>query len=422
MVRSTEFSLYESFSLVQKWLFHILFIQNDIAGFPLPIAIAATKKTSMDSLRTILAIPRLRYAHAAIRKESEDDNHEVLAHDRSLSWYAFIANAPLIIFLTPFLFSALAMVNSASEFFISYTVTATALTPLREESLLSDLDEPLEPLIGETFTGEAVLISAIETHINGKIPTSVAERVIEGCHKNLLNARFTVIFWTYFLMSYVLALALSRMAVYYINRRFAPSLCVYAAYGIILDLSDDSALSSPSKKRRLQKRISQLARFTLLLRSRYASRDRLVDGWSNDHFQNISRIITERERWVIAPIAGTLGDLRIDFSKLIEIYLHGLYGEHASLLPEPPAEQEEVPQSLWWEKVRRIPPLLGMLVPLILMGTYLWRPESFPLLDLDAETVALIFISWLLLSIDAVLDLGIVRNLVDLAKGIRGLK
>jgi hypothetical protein len=56
------------------------------------------------------------------------------------------------------------------------------------------------------------------------------------------------------------------------------------------------------------------------------------------------------------------------------------------------------------------------------MGAYLWRPELFPNVSVDKNVLGLIFIAWLLLTLDAVLKLGVVGQLTSIAKGIKELR
>ena len=69
-----------------------------------------------------------------------------------------------------------------------------------------------------------------------------------------------------------------------------------------------------------------------------------------------------------------------------------------------------------------LPRFFGIVLPLTLMGLYLWRPDLLPFINLSPDVVTLIFLAWLLLSIDALLNLGVVSGLANLAKGLKELK
>ena len=85
------------------------------------------------------------------------------------------------------------------------------------------------------------------------------------------------------------------------------------------------------------------------------------------------------------------------------------------------AKTSELPASVRGPIITGLPRTLGIILPLMIMGLYLWRPTLFPFITLDTSTVTLIFIAWLLLAIDAGLKLGIVAGLTNLAKGIKEL-
>lgn len=66
--------------------------------------------------------------------------------------------------------------------------------------------------------------------------------------------------------------------------------------------------------------------------------------------------------------------------------------------------------------------MLGILLPLVLMAFFLWKRPALEAVGVDPKVVALIFMAWLLLGIDATLKLGIVSGVINLAKEIKSLK
>jgi hypothetical protein len=114
-----------------------------------------------------------------------------------------------------------------------------------------------------------------------------------------------------------------------------------------------------------------------------------------------------------------LESLRKDFSTLIRIYLTGHYGEFAAQFPD--AGTEHGPQSALARSVRGFLRTVGLILPLALMGLYLWRPEIFPKLTIDAKVVTTMFIGWLLLSIDSIFGLNVVKDFLSISKGVKDL-
>jgi hypothetical protein len=214
-------------------------------------------------------------------------------------------------------------------------------------------------------------------------------------------------------MSFRLATALTA-------RGFADSLCAQAIVYLILELSRDDVLSHPKKRRGLIGRTNDLARNTLLLSARHRSKSEANQSWLREHFRRMERYIRERERWAIVPTPTTLDDLRRDFYNLAGIYLSGDYGEFNWSEGPQPAQTE--PTNISERITQGLPRVLGILLPLVLMLYFLWNRKALETLGIDPKVVALIFMAWLLLGIDATLKLGIVSGVVNLAKEIKNLK
>lgn len=211
-----------------------------------------------------------------------------------------------------------------------------------------------------------------------------------------------------------------RIATALTARGFADSLCAQAIVYLILELSRDDVLSHPRKRRALIARTNDLARNTLLLSARHRSKSEANQSWLREHFKRMERYVRERERWAIVPTPTTLDDLRRDFYDLAGIYVSGNYGEFSWSEGPQPAQTESTNIS---ERITQgLPRVLGILLPLVLMALFLWKPAGLNALGVDRKVVALIFIAWLLLGIDATLKLGIVSGVVNLAKEIKNLK
>jgi hypothetical protein len=55
------------------------------------------------------------------------------------------------------------------------------------------------------------------------------------------------------------------------------------------------------------------------------------------------------------------------------------------------------------------------------MGLYLLKPSLFPFITINADIIAFTFIAWLLLAIDTTLKLGVIDELISIAKGLKDL-
>jgi hypothetical protein len=212
-----------------------------------------------------------------------------------------------------------------------------------------------------------------------------------------------------------------RISSLMVDRSFAETLCVVTIINILLDISRDNVLKIPYNKRLLLRRIDYLARKTLLLTSRYLYTSATNRSWVYNHFRHMESFIRERERWVFAPDSTTLETLRDDFHRLLfEVYLGGNYGNFSWTEQTPASSQSH---NIWKSQIQDFAPrILGVLLPVLLLVLLLWNPTSLYFIGLDNNMLSLILISWFLLSLDAVLKLGIIASLVSIAKGIKDLK
>lgn len=237
-----------------------------------------------------------------------------------------------------------------------------------------------------------------------------------GYINSMLRIIWVLVIWLF--MFVIVRIAL-RIASAVTNKNFAESICSMIVAYIVIDLSRDDILSDPRKRKVLVTRISDLARVTLLLPSRYASRDESNQEWLKKHFKHMQLYVAERARWAVVPTEFTLSDLRRDFYELATIYVDGSYGRFSW----PPQELISERPMHWKERLfSGIPRFVGIVLPLILMGLLLWKPFYLKPIGVESNIIALILIAWLLLAIDAALKLGVVAGIANLAKEIKNLK
>lgn len=205
-----------------------------------------------------------------------------------------------------------------------------------------------------------------------------------------------------------------------VNSYFADSLCVKNLLYILVDLTKDDILINPHKRKIFVMRINELAANTALLWLRFEPRKENNREITREHFRNMDAYIRERGRWAITPMATTLYDLQKDFYALASIYIRCAYGEFK--WPETPLQPESVKKSRMQRFVALAPKIIGFVLPFIFLGLVIWKNEWLKSKGIGADIITLIFISWLLLVIDATLKLGVVAGIVNLAKEIKNLK
>ena len=212
-----------------------------------------------------------------------------------------------------------------------------------------------------------------------------------------------------------------RLVDFIVNRYYADTMSIKTLMELLFELQSLKGLAYSNKRRQLQARISYLAELTLLLAARYSSKSQFVQGSTTRHFKMMELFIRERERMLIAPTDTTRADLLKDFYELAPVYLYGYYGKFT--LPDPATTPEE--QQGRWHSSRFFSGLLrfvGFILPLLLMGYYLRNPQAFPFVKIDASIVTIIFGAWLLIAIDNIMKLGVMTQLLSVAKGIKDLK
>lgn len=226
---------------------------------------------------------------------------------------------------------------------------------------------------------------------------------------------------TLLLLSAIVSTAL-KVASVLSDRYYADSICVATAIFLVIQLTRDDVLSNPRRKRDLLDRMHYLANCTLLLTSSFGVKDPAAEAWLKEHFGQIEQYIRERQRWVVSPIDLTLKDLRRDFHKLAKMYIDSSYGSFEWPTDAPTTPPAIVSTSLLRRAWLALPRILGLLLPLVLLGFLIWNPAALQVIGVDVNIVALLFFVWLLITLDTILKLGIVDRVVSLAKDVSSLK
>jgi hypothetical protein len=232
----------------------------------------------------------------------------------------------------------------------------------------------------------------------------------------LYIAVFNIVMFIYILVVASIAL---RIAFTLANKSFADTLCAVTITYLLIDLYRDDVLADTAKRKELILRMDDLARNTRLLALRYFSKSVANQEWAREHFMQMEQYIRARERWVVAPLTTTLGDLRRDFSYLAPIYFTGNYGEF--VWAAAPA-REEAAASRRQRLLSAVPRMLAVILPLGVLGLLVWQQGRLEPLGINVSIIILILAAWALISIDSALKLGVVSGAINLAKEIRSLK
>jgi hypothetical protein len=204
------------------------------------------------------------------------------------------------------------------------------------------------------------------------------------------------------------------------DRYFAESLCAAASIYLLLDLARPEAVRNPLRKQGVLERIHALGTWTALMGLRHSGGDPRVRDRIGGHFKQMEQFVREREGWLLTPMESTVADVRGDIQRLAEMYVRGDYGRF-TFQPgvETPISVPSHPVSRAFRAAGRG---LALTTPLIVLAYLLINPDDINLSDTAASVLPLVFVAWLLLTLDTVLKLGVVSNVVALAKGIKDLK
>jgi hypothetical protein len=180
---------------------------------------------------------------------------------------------------------------------------------------------------------------------------------------------FLILLPAYFLSISLTSISL-RLAYQLSSKIDVETLSVATILYVLAELKQEDALIHPDKKQVLLARMRYLAKMTVLLAERFQTKDMSPNNqvWLDKHFYMIESYIQEHERWMYAPIASTLPDLRRDLSQLAGVYISGLFGAFNYQVEEKTTVENDVkPAGL--SKVMAILPKLSLIVFGIILPT-----------------------------------------------------
>ena len=209
-----------------------------------------------------------------------------------------------------------------------------------------------------------------------------------------------------------------RFTEYITLRYFPDTMSIETILYIIVELARCNSPLTPSQKKKLLGHITFLVKETHSLIYQYILDETTLD-WATAYFQQIEYFLQDRKKWILAPRDSTLDNLQQDFYRLAIMYISGNLGEFEFEIEVTPKNSK--PNTNILNTLKDIPRVaIGVLLPIVgLIIVYLRRDlvANF----LDVKVFALICVGWLLLAIDVLLKLGIVSNVVGIAKSIKAL-
>jgi len=204
---------------------------------------------------------------------------------------------------------------------------------------------------------------------------------------------------------------------------YADSLCIQASLGVLVELTDPYVLNNPQKKRFLLLFLSEVARYSLLLLLCFRSSSERENETIRNHFHKIERFVQAQARLATIPKSGTLEELRKSFMILTQMFITGNYGDFEWREDDAPSAKPapETPKTWYQSLLGWIGNIIGLGIPLTGLYYLITKPSFFEAWPLDTNSLTLIALVWLVLSIDSVLRLGITEKAIATIKEIKEL-
>lgn len=237
----------------------------------------------------------------------------------------------------------------------------------------------------------------------------------QGFVSNLIGFLFMIIMIVVVMTALRLAYRITSTI---IDRYYSDTLAYSACLFLLIHLTKENALMLVNERQRILNRIRTLRRYFLLLPYQYSVTELESTNWARIKFKQMENFIREKEGQIVAPLADTQAKIIDDFQSLLLILLTAQYGEfkYTSVVETELTALAQTDRRGWFLKS------VGLITPLLLLTANFFFKDQFQAIGLDNQVVALIGLAWLLLAIDANLNLGIVDRITGLAKAMRELR
>jgi uncharacterized membrane protein len=226
----------------------------------------------------------------------------------------------------------------------------------------------------------------------------------------------TILF--FFVFGTILQLA-GRISSTILDRYYADSLAYLACLNLIVHLNKENSLMLTRERQHLLIRVRGLRRYIILLSYQYPTRELGSKNWAHSQFKQMETFIREKESQIIAPQADTQSKISTELYDFLKILLTAQYGDFKY---QSVPESEETVQTQENQTRSWVIRFLGLISPIILIIVNYYFKEQLQAIGLDNQIVALVGLAWLLLALDANLNLGIVDRIASLAKAMRELR
>jgi hypothetical protein len=221
---------------------------------------------------------------------------------------------------------------------------------------------------------------------------------------------------------YLLLLFGNRISFLIIKKYYADTICLMNGLSLMLALFHPDGISTPTNRTRIQKRMDYLANSIIQLTQLYKSTSTETDQFIYDHFHAMENYVRERETLVVLPREGTFDQLKKDLATLLPFLINGNYGDFSVPAKEKQDEAKEVP---YWRRVASgILGMLGIVVPVITLVAH-YGFKAIPSQGTDAgetNTLIIMMVAWLLLTLDSILKLGLIETFTNIVKSVRELR
>ena len=234
---------------------------------------------------------------------------------------------------------------------------------------------------------------------------------------NIVTAFFMVLY----VLSVFMALQIAnRLTSTIIDGYYADTLCFVTSLYLLLEIHQEDALLLPTQRNISLKRARALKRIIALLSYQYTSAASTPNKLAQDAFKKLEYFVEEKEYQILAPTARTRSVLEKELLSLVEILLTSHYGEFKYSRKH--VKNTEVLASRSNRMIRGATRVIGFVLPIIILIGLIIYPNQFKIIEPYNNIVALVSFAWLLLAIDANLNLGVVDRVAGLARTIKELR
>lgn len=231
----------------------------------------------------------------------------------------------------------------------------------------------------------------------------------------------STIFVVIYIFAVILALQIaSRLTSTFIDGYYADTLSFVSCLYLLLEIHQEDALVFPTQRNVSLRRVRALKRNITLLAYQYTGITVTPNQLAQVTFKDMEYFVEEKESQILTPTSKTRITLEKELLSFVKILLTSQYGDFEYSRKR--VKTTDIPMSQSNLIARRVFRVLNFILPLSILIGLAAYPNQFKVLEPYDNFAVLGSITWLLLAVDASLNLGIMDRFAGLAKTIKELR